>query len=109
MKLKATKKQIRGGYYKIVSIGYCDAQYLLNYESPFAYSAGNCGWACDYYDINGVLISTGYTPIKSKNVIDDYNLVREYDTKAREMTSKDEITHLLHEFINKVSKRDGAK
>ena len=103
MKLKATKKEMREGYYKIISIGYCDAQHLLNYQNPIAYSAGNCGWSCDYYDINGVLISTGYAPLSSKNTIDDYALVREYDKKASEVYSADERNALLHEFIAKVT------
>ena len=40
MKLKATKKQIRQNFNTILSIGYCDAQYLLDCKNPFAYSAG---------------------------------------------------------------------
>ena len=103
MKLRATKKEMKEGYYKIISIGYCDAQYLLNYENPIAYSSGVDGWACDYYDINGVLISTGYSPLSSKNTLDDYKLIREYDQKASEMDTKEERTALLHEFISKVT------
>ena len=59
MKLRATKKEMREGYDKVLRIGYCNAQNLLWGEEPFAYSTGRYGWCCDYYDIGGVLISTG--------------------------------------------------
>lgn len=108
-KFKTTKKEMKNRYDQILSIGYCDAQYLLKYESPIAYSTRSEGWACDYYDIDGVLISTGYAPLDSRNMNHDYNLIREYDQKAREIAcnydkgweeQKEEITELLHEFIN---------
>lgn len=107
MKIKATKKEIINGTYKVLKIGYCQAQYLLQYEQPFAYSVGVYGWACDYYDIEGVIISTGYSPIgdgvnfkllkeyedKASRLIDDYNL--EYELK------KKEVEKLLKEFVKK--------
>ena len=102
MKLRASKKELREGYYRIISIGYCDAQRLLNYEKAFAYSAGVYGWACDYYDIDGVLISTGYSPLASKNVKFDYKLVREYEDEADNL-DRDGRRALLEEFIKKVS------
>ena len=85
MKFKATIKSLRNDYHRIISIGYCDAQYLLNYESPIAYSAGVYGWACDYYDIDDVLISTGYSPLAEKNTKRDYSIVRRYDSKAEKI------------------------
>ena len=63
-----------------MKIGYCNAQFLLRGFNPVAYSARREGWACDYYDINGVYISTGYAPI-GKAV--DYEMLREYENKAR--------------------------
>ena len=51
MKLQTTKKQIRQNFNTVLSIGYCDAQYLLDCKNPFAYSAGVYGWSCDYYQI----------------------------------------------------------
>ena len=82
MKLKATKKAIRNSGYNVLKIGYCNAQNLLRHKSPFAYSERREGWACDYYDINGVYISTGYDPIgKAVN----YEMLREYENKARKI------------------------
>lgn len=85
MKFKATKKSMREDYNRIISIGYCGAQHLLNYESPIAYSAGVYGWACDYYDIDGVLISTGYSPLAAKNMKRDYSIARRYDKEAEKI------------------------
>lgn len=113
-KLKASKKDMRDHYY-ILGVGYCSLQYLLKYEDPLAYSVGVYGWACDYYDIEGVIISTGYQPLSSKNTVKDYNLIKEYDDKARELvndctynynTRKRLVTELLSEFISKVKRKE---
>lgn len=109
MKIKTTKSAIKQGFYTVISIGYCDLQNLLNYVSPFAYSAGINGWACDYYEIGNVCISTGYSPI-GQSVNSD--LIREYDTKAEKIKfnnsldyseKKVQVTYLLNEFIEKAT------
>lgn len=79
MKLKASKKEIREYFNTVLSIGYCDAQNLLNCKTPFAYSAGVYGWCCDYYQIGNVCISTGYSPIGTPV---DYKLLRELEGEA---------------------------
>lgn len=105
MKLKTTKTQIKNNFVKIYSIGYCDIQYLTYYKNPFAYSSGVNGWACDYYEIENVCLSTGYNPI-GQNV--DYKILREYELKAQKITldyNKDyktrekKVNKLLIEFI----------
>ena len=83
MKFKATKKEMRESYDTIISIGYCNAQRLLSRETPIAYSAGTNGWSCDYYDVGGVLISTGYSPLNSKHAKTDYETIRAYDKAAQ--------------------------
>ena len=90
MKFKTTKKAMRSAYGTILTIGYCNAQHLLNYEEPIAYSTRAEGWACDYYVVNNVLISTGYAPIDG---IRNYQLVREYDQKAEAIQYNYEKTH----------------
>ena len=79
MKCRVTAREVRNNYRNIVSIGYYQAQYLLRYEIPFAYSAGVYGWNCDYYDIDGVCISTGCRPI-GKSV--DYATLESYESTA---------------------------
>lgn len=107
MKLQTTKKAINSNFSKIIRIGYCDLQNLLEYSTPFAYSAGLYGWACDYYEIDNVCISTGYQPI-GKHV--NYELIKEYETKAEKIRynnsleyseRKAQISELLNEFIKK--------
>lgn len=109
MKLKTTKKAIRESGKTIIKIGYCNAQFLLRFQNEFAYSARAEGWACDYYEVNGVIISTGYAPM-GKQV--DYNLIREYDNKARQICGdysrsyEDQeaaVNALLYEFIKKAA------
>ena len=79
MKCKVTAKSIRESYRNILSIGYCEAQALLRYETPFAYSSGVYGWNCDYYDIDGVCISTGCRPI-GRSV--DHIALKSYESTA---------------------------
>jgi hypothetical protein len=107
MKLATTKKQIKNNFNNIISIGYCDIQYLTYYKRPFAYSYGVNGWACDYYEVNNVCISTGYNPI-GENV--SYDMIVQYEAAARKVVTDynipyDEkvtkVNYLLSEFINK--------
>ena len=110
-KIKTTKKAMKNSYNQIISIGYCDAQFLLKFEEPIAYSTRSEGWACDYYDIDGILISTGYAPLDDRNAKHDYDLIREYDQKARDIIynydkgyeeQREEVTQLLRQFVNEV-------
>ena len=102
-KIQAKKSDMRQNY-RILSVGYCDMQYLLKFQNPVAYSAGVNGWDCDYYEIDDVVICTGYNPIKSKNIIDDYNLIREYEQKASQDITTAKTNELLHELIGKLKK-----
>lgn len=105
-KIKTTKAEMRENHY-IISIGYCDLQYLLRFKNPVAYSCGVYGWGCDYYDIDGVIISTGYSPLNNKNVKFNYEIVRKYEQKARDIIQKypyeqqeKKINKLLSKFIS---------
>ena len=101
MKLKTTTKEMRQ-FYRILQVGYCELQFLLNAVSPFAYTCGVYGWNADYYEIDGVLIATGYRSMpQSKNVTCDYKLVRKYDDQARSL-SPDETRDLLKKFIKEI-------
>ena len=102
-KIQAKKSDMRQNY-RILSVGYCDMQYLLKFQNPVAYSAGVNGWDCDYYEIDDVVICTGYNPIKSKNIIDDYELIREYEQKASQDITTAKTNELLHELIGKLKK-----
>ena len=114
-KIKATKRDMRDNYF-IVGIGYCQAQWLLNYESPIAYSVGTYGWACDYYEVEGVVISTGYSPLNSKNAVASYEMIKAYDDKASLILSnggnyeqnKNAVKMLLIEFVRQ-AKRNKIK
>lgn len=109
MKFQVTRKEMRRNYDTIISIGYCKAQNLLRYQDPIAYSAGVNGWACDFYDVGGVLISTGYAPIGESP---DYDVLRKYDLQAEKISSdyslsceerKRRVNGLLSEFIAEVT------
>jgi len=103
MKFKTTKKSMKENYNTILSIGYCNAQCLLRYEDAIAFSAGGSGWACDYYDVDNVCISTGYNPIGKKV---DYDILKKYEEEAKVINGKNELTYeekraLVHELLVK--------
>lgn len=115
-KYRTTKKAIMKEYYNyIIGTGYCNLQYLLRYHEPFAYSTRVEGWACDYYEIDGVLISTGYSPIDSKRTKASYDMIHNYNESARKIANnyelietekKEQIDCLLSTFINEAVKRE---
>ncbi len=90
MKLKTTKKQIQNNSNKVLKIGYCELQTLLRYKNAFAYSAGSYGWACDYYEIDNVIISTGYQPIGEKV---DYKLIKVYEKQAQKIAYNNDFSY----------------
>ena len=88
MKFKTTKTAINSGYYYKICIGYCDLQYLLNYENPVAYTCGVYGWNADIYDLNDITgynacIVTGYRPWG--NIRADYSRNRAAEEKAEKI------------------------
>lgn len=100
MKYKTTAKAIKEGYYRIISVGYCDLQSLLSYKSPVSYTSGYYGWNFDVYDIDGVAIATGYRGMPSKNSKVDYKLIKEYEEKSQGKTAEEKDA-LIGEFIEK--------
>ena len=116
-KLKTTKKSIRNSYTRIISAGYCSIQSLLHYRQPFAYSAGINGWSCDYYDIDNVLISTGYSPLNAKNTKPlHYDFTQKWEQKAQAIIydydngltweqKKEAVDELLSEFTKEVTEQ----
>ncbi len=102
MKYKTTSREVKAGYYYIISVGYCDLQYLLKSENPAAYAKGIYGWKFDVYQLDGnVALVTGYNPVSPKNTKKDYKIIREYDEKAKNMT-REELSILLKEFVKEM-------
>lgn len=85
MKIKTARKNLLNAYGKThaLSIGYCDAYYLLKGAGlePFAFCSGVYGWNFDAYDYKGVLICTGYRGMIGKQAEN----VGKYNKKAREI------------------------
>jgi len=88
MKIEAKKKDFKG--LDVLRVNAGALQDLLRYRDPFAYSAGVYGWACDYYDLDGFIVSTGYNPIGSKV---DYKLLKTYNDKARAIIDENRVNH----------------
>ena len=102
MKLKTTKKQIKENANQLYAVGYCELDSLLKYEYPFAYSAGVYGWSCDYYQFDGVIISTGYSTIGEHC---PYDLQKKYNNLAKKNHSRSEMGELLQDFLKELTKK----
>lgn len=110
-KIKTTAKAIRNAYPNIITIGYCDLQYLLGYFSPAYYTCGVYGWNCDIYIIDSeTVIATGYRPVNGK--YHNYEIVKKYNDKAKSEiygnwdedydTKKDKANKLLSDFVKEI-------
>ena len=90
MKYKCTRKDLKARYTFVLCVGYCDLQYLLNYESAVAYNSGVYGWNYDIFELEDprgfgrCAICTGYRPIGDKV---NHDIIREYDQKAEKILS----------------------
>ena len=96
-KIKSSKKDVKEASYKILSIEYCEAQYLLKCEEPVCYCSGVYGWYCDNYDMKAygynLTISTGYSPISDQNIDKEtlknkYDIIKKYEEKARKIQNE---------------------
>ena len=85
MKIQTTRKELLRNYGKetALAIGYCDAWHLLKGAGvePFACCSGVYGWNFDAYEVDGVLICTGYRGMIGKQAEN----VEKYEKKAREI------------------------
>ena len=113
MKFKTTQKEIKEGYAKVISVGYCHLQTLLQYENPVAYTSGREGWKADIYAFDNVAIATGYAPFGKYHA--DYDLCRQYETKAKTVLeayrrnydyqeAKCLLNNLIKQFVHEVTK-----
>lgn len=80
MTIQTTRKELVWNYGNSgLAVGYCDAYALLKYEDKRAFTAGVYGWNFDAYDIDGVLICTGYRGMIGKQP----KFLAKYEKKAR--------------------------
>lgn len=107
MKYRCKDRDIKSAY-DVISVGNCNLQNLLRFESPVAYNYNNDGWRYDLYVFGDKAISTGYSPIGRKI---EYDVVREYDKRAEAIigdysknweTRESEVRALLEEFIENI-------
>lgn len=96
MKFKTTKKQVNEGYNTVISAGYCELQYLLQYHNPEAYTSRREGWGADIYDMDrygfgGVAIVTGYEPFGNKKI--EYEKAMQYDNEAKAIIYNNKMEH----------------
>ena len=119
MKAQISKKEVRNTNSRIISIGYCDMQFLLRHHDCNMYSAGIYVWSCDYYIINSdntgmftpyTVISTGYQPLSNSRTKPDRELLRLFEkyaslildsaTEASTAVKQSWLNRLLSAFVH---------
>lgn len=116
MSIKATRKELKETF-DCIGCGYCNAQYLLNYESPIFYNYGVYGWNFDGYilrhSITGqkLLLTTGYRNIIHNDIAqNDYEIISKYNKLAEvrlaqsPYPSREEMQQLINELIEEIYK-----
>lgn len=109
-KIKTTKKEINARYKKVIRVGYCELQTLLQGIAPTSHNAGIYGWNWDCIEINSdIAVVTGYRNLTGKRLPD--NKTAEFEQKAEKINQlhnwKQEETErkkLITEFINFIDK-----
>ncbi len=118
-KIRSTKKEVKEASYRVLAVGYCEAQFLLRGENPVCYCGGYYGWSCDNYDLSkygyNLTISTGYSPVSDQNISKEiiknkYNIIKKYEEKARKIncnsgsweTIQKKLTKNLIDFIKEI-------
>ena len=108
-KLKTSQSKMKTFSPIVLGVGYCELQYLLNYEYPIAYAATSNGWACDLYMINDwYSIVTGYSYSRACNrqltseQIDELQAIEKYcfDNRHDRQTRKDLLIAFLEKHFN---------
>lgn len=104
MAIQTTRPALDRTFRYHIGIPYSEAAHLLRYEEKSFYNSGIYGWNFSTYIFDDVAISTGYRNLPTTC---NYELVKEYDKKARNIINewnyqgdkKQDIRALLHEFI----------
>ena len=93
-KIETTKKSVMSSY-RCISIGYCELDTLLKYESPVAFTCSKTyGWRADVYVFGNVAIVTGYAPFGTH-----VSIVQKYEDKAYTINNKEDMRKLIDRFI----------
>ena len=119
MKARISKKEVRNTNSRIISAGFCDMQFLLQYHDCYMCSADIYGWSCDYYIINSgntgmftpyTIISTGYRPLNNRETKPDDELLRLFEkyaslvldsaTEASTAVKQSWLNRLLSAFVH---------
>lgn len=110
-KANVTRKWVNNNF-KCCSVDYCELQNLLYFQNPSFYTCGVYGWNFDVYTFGNYAITTGYRSMIDDVRKDYYDLIREYDSKARKLLDdrgtknieevRKEVNELLKEFLSSV-------
>lgn len=102
MKVRVTRKEVLSNYTNVISVGYCDLQFMLKYRDAKFCTAGVYGWNADIYEIDhDTAIVTGYRSFG--NIRPICEIVKAFEGTARVChdmdISRQQIQCLLEQLI----------
>ena len=113
MKYKTTKTEMKKAYgCKLVYVPEGTMQIFKWVIDPVAYSTRGEGWACNYYEVGGLCISEGYSPVGKRAM--KYEECKPYRDAARksydryvkgEITAEERVKilqNLLDDFVGTI-------
>lgn len=110
-------REVKATHTNVISVGYCNLQYMLRSVQPYAYTTRSEGWGADVYSFGNVAIATGYAPFG--DIRPSYDLKQQYEMKAQKIfedkrikrwdTRKNKLRVLISEFIETAIKESNEK
>lgn len=112
MKQRLTMKEVKSWNKPILKTGAYSMQRLLWFEDPVGYTAGIDGWNADIYEVEGIVIVTGYRSFGQIQLT--YEDIKPYENKADQIihdntffnhdVKKLQVQKILHEFVETMLK-----
>lgn len=78
MKIKITNKELRKNFSRVYNMNSIGVDNILRLFTPFAYTCGVYGWNADYYNIEGIIVGSGYRSVVGET-IKDTKLIKKFE------------------------------
>lgn len=103
VKSKVSRKWVMASFDRVISVPYCDLQFLLRHIEPSCYASYIYVWDADVYYIDkNTCIVTGYRPFG--NIKPSYVINEIYNRAAAKIQNERELDILLTTYIEEVTK-----
>ena len=85
---------------KLLCCSYCELQTLLRFRSIYGHTERPEGWGADVYDLDKIVLTTGYDPFGK---LIPHIICKKYEEKARKLYNTKKM-HRHEYYVNKLDK-----